>query len=239
VYCRFCFRRASIGPGCPGLTAVQFQACIDYIQAHPEIWEVIFTGGDPLILPLKTLGTWMTQVLSIPQVQILRIHTRVPSVLPHKINTALLDILAAAEKPIYMAIHMNHPDEFTPEVEQALRQLHHVGVVLVSQTVLLKGVNDNIETLSTLMRCFIKNRVKPYYLHQGDLAPGTAHFRTRISEGRALMKALRGRFSGLCQPCYVLDIPGGYGKSPLTAEYIHGSEIEDYQGQRHKILQDL
>ncbi len=143
-----------------------------------------------------------------------------------------------SDKPVYVALHANHPNEFTPEASKACKALVDAGIPMVSQSILLKDINDNIETLSTLMRCFIKNRIKPYYLHHCDLARGTEHFRTTISEGQELMKQLRGRFSGLCQPTYVLDIPGGFGKVPVGPDYIQEKDgvcycIEDYKGNIH------
>jgi lysine 2,3-aminomutase len=154
------------------------------------------------------------------------------------VDPALIDALKAAGKTVYVALHANHPREFTEAARAAVARLVDAGIPMLSQTVLLRGVNDDIDTLSALMRCFVENRVQPYYLHHGDLAPGTSHFRTTIAEGQALMRELRGRYSGLCQPTYVLDIPGGAGKSPigpsyLTHEGIGEAEVTDWRGRRH------
>jgi lysine 2,3-aminomutase len=135
--------------------------------------------------------------------------------------------------PVYTAIHCNHASELTPEVRRACARMADAGIPLLGQTVLLKGVNDDPDTLAALMRALVKNRIKPYYLHHADLAPGTAHFRTSIAEGQALMRALRGRVSGLAQPTYVLDIPGGHGKVPIGPCYLDGDRVIDWQGNTH------
>lgn len=235
VYCRFCFRREKIGPGAKALTPEQLNQAIDYIQQHDEIWEVILTGGDPLIMKPTMLEAILHRLCSIPHVEVIRIHTRIPVVDSARINDQLIRVLENCVKPIYMALHANHPREFTPAALTAINQLVRAGVVMLGQSVLLAGINDDIETLSELMRCFIRARVKPYYLHHADLARGTAHFRTTIRKGQALMKQLRGRFSGLCQPTYVLDIPGGFGKVPLGPNYVNeAGGIEDYKGDVHR-----
>jgi lysine 2,3-aminomutase len=168
---------------------------------------------------------------------VIRFHTRVPVVAPERVTPALVEALKAPGKATWVAIHANHPRELTSAARGALARLAQAGVSLVSQTVLLKGVNDDAETLAALMRAFVEAGVKPYYLHHGDLAPGTGHFRTTIAEGRALMKALRGRLSGLCQPTYVLDIPGGHGKVPVGPDYVAQENgacfVEDFNGNRH------
>lgn len=232
VYCRFCFRREKIGAASETMTAAELEQAYAYISAHTEIWEVILTGGDPLILKPALLKKIINRLSAIPHVEIIRIHTRVPVVESRRINPEMIAALKC-EKPVYVLLHANHPKEFTPEAAHACALLVDAGIPMLSQTVLLKNINDNIEVLSTLMRTFIKNRIKPYYLHHTDLAKGTAHFRTSIAVGQALMKQLRGRFSGLCQPTYVLDIPGGYGKVPVSHCYIHAEGVEDYQGNFH------
>lgn len=238
VYCRFCFRKQSVGTSEQTLSPVELDAAFSYIAAHPEIWEVIFTGGDPLILKPATLKLLLQRLCDIPHVEVIRIHSRVPIVDSQRINHSMISALKC-KNPVFLMIHANHPQEFTAEAIQACASLVDAGIPLLSQTVLLKDINDNIETLSQLMRCFVKNRIKPYYLHQGDLALGTGHFRTSIEKGQELMKQLQGRFSGLCQPTYVLDIPGGYGKSPLNGDYLRKDEqgdgywVKDYQGNMH------
>ncbi|TAK72010.1 MAG: lysine-2,3-aminomutase-like protein [Gammaproteobacteria bacterium] len=240
VYCRFCFRREKIAASSEKLTAVELDNAFTYINHHPEIWEVILTGGDPFILKPAALKKILDRLNAIPHVEVIRFHTRVPVVESAKINADMIAALKC-DKPIYVVLHANHPNEFTPEASQACAALVDAGIPMLSQTVLLKDLNDNIETLSTLMRCFIKHRIKPYYLHHADLVRGTQHFRTSIETGQQLMKQLRGRFSGLCQPTYVLDIPGGFGKMPIGPCYLQAGEkaneiayhIEDYHGDIH------
>jgi len=238
VYCRFCFRREMVGPqGLGTLSGPELDAAIGYIAAHSEIWEVILTGGDPLVLSARRLRELMERLAGIEHVKIVRFHTRVPVVEPERVDVALVAALKASGKTTYLAVHANHPREFTPAARAALALLADGGVVLVSQSVLLKGVNDDVETLAALMRGFVENRVKPYYLHHPDLAPGTSHFRMSIEAGQALVAALRGRVSGLCQPTYILDIPGGHGKADIGAPSIAGGDgcftVRDWQGQDH------
>jgi lysine 2,3-aminomutase len=238
VYCRFCFRREMIGPGKQAMTAAQLDSALAYIAAHPEIWEVILTGGDPLVLSARRLGDAIRRIAAIEHVKIVRLHTRVPVVAPERVTPSLVRALKAHGKTTYVALHANHPRELTPAARTACARIVDAGIPMVSQSVLLRGVNDNAETLSALMRAFVEARVKPYYLHHADLAPGTSHFRTTIAEGQALMRALRGRLSGLAQPTYVLDIPGGYGKVPVGHTYVDmcgeaGAVVEDINGVRH------
>lgn len=235
VYCRFCFRREMVGPQHGGLLSPDaLDRAIAYIEAHPEVWEVILTGGDPLVLAPRRLAGLMERLSRIAHVRILRVHTRVPVVDPVHVDESLVAALKACGKSVYVAVHANHPRELTQEARAALARLADGGIVLVSQSVLLRSVNDDVETLAALMRGFVEARVKPYYLHHPDLAPGTSHFRLSIAEGQALVRALRGRISGLCQPTYVLDIPGGAGKSPIGPVYLDESGVEDWQGTRHR-----
>ena len=221
VYCRFCFRRETVGPGGPTLLGDEaFALALEYIAALPAIWEVIFTGGDPLVAAPRRLASLLERFRAIEHVRVLRFHTRVPIVDPDRIDAGMVKALAGTGKAVYIAVHANHPREFTPAARAALGRLADAGLPLVSQSVLLKGVNDDVETMAALMRAFVEARVKPYYLHHADLAPGTAHFRTTIAEGQTLMRALRGRLSGLAQPTYVLDIPGGHGKVPIGPNYV-------------------
>jgi len=235
VYCRFCFRRETVGPGGPTLLGDEaFAAALAYVAARPAVWEVIFTGGDPLVAAPRRLGLLLARFRPIEHVRVLRFHTRVPIVAPDRIDAAMVKALTGTGKAVYIAIHANHPREFTPAARTALARLADAGIGLVSQSVLLKGVNDDPETMAALMRCFVEARVKPYYLHHADLAPGTAHFRTSIAEGQALMRALRGRLSGLAQPTYVLDIPGGYGKVPIGPDYVdEAGHVTDPNGGVH------
>jgi lysine 2,3-aminomutase len=239
VYCRFCFRREMVGPqGLGTLDAAAMQAAFDYIRGHEEIWEVILTGGDPLVLSPRRLHEIMETLAGIAHVKIVRFHTRVPVVDPGKIDAALIDALRASGKTVYVALHANHPRELTPEARAACARLVDAGIAMVSQSVLLKGVNDDPDVLAMLMKAFVEIRVKPYYLHHPDLAPGTSHFRVTIEEGQEIVAALRGRISGLCQPAYILDIPGGHGKAVVSASAIRATgdgcySVTDYRGGEH------
>ncbi|MBO0765346.1 MAG: lysine-2,3-aminomutase-like protein [Hyphomicrobiaceae bacterium] len=222
VYCRFCFRREVVGPG--GLQALSdagLDAALGYIAGDPDIWEVILTGGDPLVLSPRRVAEVTRRLSTIASVRILRWHTRVPTVDPGRVTEGLAAALRSPTKAVYLALHANHPRELTPAARAACARLIDAGIVLVSQTVLLRGVNDDPQTLAALMRGFVEARVKPYYLHHLDPAPGTGRFRLSIAEGQRLMRALRGRLSGLAQPTYVLDIPGGYGKVPVGPGYLN------------------
>jgi lysine 2,3-aminomutase len=215
VYCRFCFRREMIGPGKPNMMSERALAdAIAYISTHREIWEVILSGGDPLVLSPRRLATVMKRLGAIEHVKILRVHTRVPAVDPRRITPALVRALKASGKTIYVVLHANHARELTPAAREACGRIIDAGVPMLAQSVLLKGVNDDVDTLGGLMRAFVECRIKPYYLHHLDRARGTAHFRTTIADGQDLMRAVRTRFSGLCQPSYVIDAPGE-GKVPV------------------------
>jgi lysine 2,3-aminomutase len=239
VYCRFCFRREMVGPQGLGTLASQaMDKAFAYIADHPEIWEVILTGGDPLVLSPRRLAAIMERLAGIDHVKIVRFHTRVPVVEPERVDAALIAALKASGKTTYLALHANHPRELTAKASAACARLVDAGIVMVSQSVLLKGVNDDADTLAALMRAFVENRIKPYYLHHPDLAPGTSHFRLTIEEGQALVASLRGRISGLCQPAYVLDIPGGHGKTVISASTIEDDgggcyTVSDFHGETH------
>ncbi|MGP0058990.1 MAG: lysine-2,3-aminomutase-like protein [Beijerinckiaceae bacterium] len=238
VYCRFCFRREVVGPASPThLSAAALDRAVAYIADHGEIWEVILTGGDPLVLSARRLRDVFARLQSIAHVRIIRIHSRVPVVEPALINEELVAALGTSGKTLYVVLHANHPREFTPQARAACDRLVDAGIPMLSQSVLLRGVNDNVETLASLMRGFVEMRIKPYYLHHPDLARGTGHFRVSIEEGRKLMRALHGRLSGLCQPHYVLDIPGGFGKVPIGWNALSGDETgyeaKDFRGITH------
>ncbi len=219
VYCRFCFRREMVGPGHGTLGGADLERAYQYIRGHTEIWEVILTGGDPLILSPDRLRAIVSTLASIEHVGVVRIHTRVPVVAPERVTDELVDALTA-ETPVWIVVHCNHRQELGAEAESALRRLADNGIPLLSQTVLLKGINDSDTALEDLFRALVRLRVKPYYLHQADLAPGTAHFRTTIAAGQEIVRRLRGPVSGLCQPTYVLDLPGGHGKVPIAASQL-------------------
>jgi lysine 2,3-aminomutase len=231
VYCRFCFRREVVGPGTSAvLPKARLATALDYIRTHEAIWEVILTGGDPLVLSPRRIGEIMAALAGMPHVKVVRIHTRVPAVAPEKITPALVAALKRSGKAVYVALHANHPRELTPEARAACARLIDAGIPMLSQTVLLRGVNDDAEVLAALMRAFVETRIRPYYLHQLDRAPGTSHFRVPIDKGQALMRALRGRVSGLCQPTYIFDIPGGAGKVPIGPGYLSERTVEDPNG---------
>jgi lysine 2,3-aminomutase len=239
VYCRFCFRREMVGPqGLGTLSGEALDRAFAYIAAHEAIWEVILTGGDPLVLSPRRLAEIMGALGAIPHVKVIRFHTRVPVVEPERIDAALVGALQGTGKAVYVALHANHPRELTPAARGACARLVEAGIPMLSQSVLLRGVNDDPETLAALMRAFVEARVKPYYLHHPDLAPGTGHFRLSLAEGQALVRALRGRISGLCQPTYVLDIPGGHGKAPvgpctLDLDQGESAQVQDHRGRWH------
>jgi lysine 2,3-aminomutase len=238
VYCRFCFRREMVGPDKPNaLSREALEVALDYIRGNSQIWEVILTGGDPLVLSARRLRAVMKALGSIDHVKVVRIHTRLPVADPAKISPDLVRAMKIKGKAVYVAVHVNHARELSPAARGALARMADAGLPLLAQTVLLAGVNDTPEVMGSLMRALVECRVKPYYLHHGDLAPGTAHLRTGIDTGQSLMRELHGRFSGLCQPTYVLDIPGGYGKSPIGPNYLERDGertlVEDFNGKRH------
>jgi lysine 2,3-aminomutase len=221
VYCRFCFRREMVGPGKEtALSDAAYAGALAYIRDHREIWEVILTGGDPLMLSPRRLSEIMADLAAIDHVRIIRIHTRVPVADPRRIDDEMVAGLKVKDATCWVALHANHARELTDHARAACARLIDAGIPMVSQSVLLRGVNDHEAALEDLMRAFVECRIKPYYLHHGDLAPGTAHLRTTLARGQELMRALRGRISGLCQPDYVLDIPGGAGKSPVGPNYL-------------------
>jgi lysine 2,3-aminomutase len=231
AYCRFCFRRTRVGTGDAAPGPAELDACLDYIRARPDIWEVILSGGDPLVLAPRRLGALIAALDAIGHVGVVRVHTRLPVADPERVTPALAGALATADSALWLAVHVNHPRELTAAALAAIRRLIDAGAALVSQTVLLRGVNDDPAVLEALFRALVRARVKPYYLHHADLAPGTGHFRTGIEEGRALMRALRGRVSGLCQPTYVLDLPGGHGKVPAGPGWLEGCDAAGWRAE--------
>jgi lysine 2,3-aminomutase len=234
VYCRFCFRREVVGPKGPGnLSGADLDAALAYIAGDPAIWEVILTGGDPLLLSARRLREVMQRLAAIEHVKVVRFHTRLPVVDPGAISDELVEALRASGKATYVALHANHARELTPAARAACARIVDAGLPMLGQSVLLRGVNDDPASLGALMRAMVETRIKPYYLHHGDLAPGTGATRTTIQEGQALMRAIRGDLSGLCQPTYVLDIPGGHGKVPVGPAYAESGEVTDPWGQTH------
>lgn len=237
VYCRFCFRRESVGQGQGLLREDDLANAVTYIAEHPEIWEVILSGGDPLMLSPTRLRRIIAALDDIAHVGVIRIHTRVPVVAPDLITAELVATMRT-HTPVWIVLHCNHSQEIGAQSRTALGALTDAGIPLLSQTVLLKGINDTAEALTQLFRKLVTLKVKPYYLHQGDLAPGTGHLRTTIATGQDLMRQLRGPVSGLCQPTYVLDIPGGHGKVPIGGSYldhdIDGYLVRDPSGVVHR-----
>jgi lysine 2,3-aminomutase len=238
AYCRFCFRRERVGKEDKILGEEALQQALDYIAGNKKIWEVIFSGGDPMMLSPRRIEDVVRRLEPIRHVKILRWHTRVPVVSPKKITRALIEALKAGSKTTYVAVHANHPHEFTPAARKAIAMLADSGISLLSQSVLLKDINDDADTLEQLMRTFVELRIKPYYLHHPDLAPGTGHFRLPLKHGQALATELRKRASGLCQPFYMLDIPGGHSKVPVNESYLaekkDGYVLRDIWGGVHR-----
>lgn len=239
VYCRYCFRREMIGPGSGILGKDALDNAIAYIERTPAIREVILTGGDPLILSERQIANILSRISTIGHIRFVRIHSRVPVADPARIHDNYITALRkSCQKPLYLALHINHADELGAPVRDVILKLHRAGISLLSQSVLLKGVNDCADTLGALYTELLSLHVKPYYLHHPDLARGTGHFRLPLERGMAIHSALLGRFSGLCQPHYMLDIPGGHGKIPLHAGYVEKTaegcySIRDYQGNTH------
>lgn len=237
VYCRFCFRREKVGPGAEALNDAELTAALNFIKARPEIWEVILTGGDPLMMAPRRLAVLLDGLDAIAHVAVVRIHSRVPIVEPSRVTDELVQVLRGRRAAIWLGLHCNHANELGVPSRAALARLADAGLPLMGQTVLLAGINADVDTLDALMRALVTCRVKPYYLHHPDLVRGTGHFRVSIERGQELMKALRGRLSGLAQPTYVLDVPGGHGKVPVGPAYLGDDpdslSIEDAFGRRH------
>ncbi len=220
AYCRFCFRKEMVGQGKGVLKKETIDHALKYIRTHSEIYEIILSGGDPLTLSNRRLKDLLTKLDAIEHLDNIRIHTRTPIINPARIDEELLSILGAMKKPIYMVLHVNHAQEINQDIEHVLKKLSDNAIILLSQSVLLKGVNNSVEALENLFRTLIRNRVKPYYLHHLDHAPGTEYFRVRLQEGQDLYRALKKKISGIAMPTYILDIPGGYGKVPLNPTYL-------------------
>jgi len=239
VYCRFCFRREHVGPDGGLLSEAQLADALAYLRRTPAIREVILTGGDPLLLSPRRLKSILSALEAIPHVEILRVHTRVPVADPGLITQRTADALTT-EKPLWLVLHANHAREFSDNARTALRLIQGAGIPVLGQSVLLRGVNDSEEALETLFRAMLRARVKPYYLHHLDPAPGTARFHVPIQEGRHLLRALRGRVSGLAWPTYVLDIPGGHGKVPVGPDYLaEDGCVTDPWGNAHKLAEPV
>jgi len=228
TYCRYCTRSRMVGE--PGgeysFNKSQWEQAIAYIEAHPEIRDVLISGGDPLTLADDRLDDLLTRLRQIKHVEFLRLGTKVPAVLPMRITRALTSMLRK-HHPLWMSIHFTHPAELTPEVTEATARLADAGIPLGSQTVLLKGINDDVEVMKRLVHGLLMRRVKPYYLYQCDPITGSAHFRTNVEKGLEIIRGLRGHTSGYAVPSFVVDAPGGGGKIPLLPDYVVGRDGDD------------
>ena len=234
VYCRFCMRKGRVG--CQGIGGwnADVREALEYISANPAIRDVILSGGDPLLLGDETLEKVLAGLRRIPHVEIIRIGTRTPVTLPERITAKLCRLLKRYH-PVFVNTHFNHPREITAASARACARLADAGIPLGNQTVLLKGVNDNPGTMRRLVQQLLAVRVRPYYIHQMDLVQGTRHFRTKIAKGIEIMEALRGHTSGLANPHYVVDLPGGGGKVPLLPDYVSSQDgkylLRNYLGE--------
>ena len=235
LYCRFCFRREHVGPDGGVLDDAALEQALEWLRTHKQIREVILTGGDPLMLSPRRLGHIVAELSRMPHVTTIRVHSRVPVADPERVTDALLDALET-NKAMWMAVHINHAREMSEPARACLKRIVRRGIPLLGQSVLLRGVNDSEQALEDLFRAMVETRMRPYYLHQLDPAPGTAHFHVPVEEGQRLLGGLRGRVTGLAWPLYVLDIPGGYGKVPLGPEYVQGpQQVKDPKGETHKL----
>ncbi len=237
TYCRYCTRSHMVAKDKCHFGIDSWTEAIDYIRQHSEIRDVLISGGDPLTMPDTHIEYLLSKLRAIEHIQIIRIGTKVPAVLPQRITRQLTSILKKYH-PLYLSIHFTHPDEITPEVKQACERLANAGIPLGSQTVLLKGINDNVETMKTLMHKLLSIRVRPYYLYQCDPILGSAHFRTPVSKGLEIIEGLRGHTTGYAIPTYVIDAPGGGGKIPILPDYYKGVEdnkvvLRNYEGKTY------
>ena len=235
AYCRFCTRQRSVSEIEQGKIGEEdLTRMVDYLKEHREVKEVILSGGDPLVVP-SVLKKALAKFSELPQIKIIRIGTRVPVSDPSLIKEDLLNAFQKVKQPLYLMIHFEHPDEITPEMRQACGRLADAGIPLGSQTVLLAGVNDSVETMTKLFHGLLTMRVRPYYLYQCDPIPGSNHFRTSVAKGLEIIRGLRGHTTGYAVPTYVVDAPGGGGKIPLLPEYVAGRDqdgliLRNYEG---------
>jgi lysine 2,3-aminomutase len=236
VYCRFCFRRETVGANGGLLTHAELAAAYAYLSQHPQIREVILTGGDPLMLSPRRLGAIIAALSTIPHLDIIRLHSRVPTATPDRVTQTLVSA-CDTQKAFFLVLHANHADEFSAPARTAIRLFQQAAIPVLGQSVLLRGVNDSEAALESLFRAMLSCRIKPYYLHHLDAAPGTARFHVPIAEGQRLLAALRGRISGLAWPTYVLDIQGGHGKVPIGPDYLTPDhQVRDPAGRLHRLV---
>ena len=233
MYCRFCTRKRKVGCSEMAISSESLAAGIAYIREHAEIRDVILSGGDPLLLSDENLDSILSRLRAISHLEIIRIGTRIPVVLPQRITPSLVRVLKRYH-PLYINTHFNHPSEVTPQAARACALLANAGIPLGNQTVLMRGVNDDPLVMRSLMQRLLVIRVRPYYIYQADQVQGTDHFRTSVEEGLEIMRALRGYTSGIAVPTYVIDAPGGGGKIPLLPDYLQqlGSDVllKNYRG---------
>jgi lysine 2,3-aminomutase len=238
TYCRYCTRSRVVGHGEIVPNEKRLQMSFEYIRRTPQIRDVLISGGDPLTLAEDRLDWILSNLRAIPHVEFIRIGSKVPAVVPQRITPQLVRMLRKYH-PLWLSLHFTHPDECTPESYAACTRLADAGIPLGSQTVLLKGVNDNVETMKQLVHKLLLMRVRPYYLYQCDPISGSAHFRTSVSKGLEIIEGLRGHTTGYAVPSYVIDAPGGGGKIPLQPNYVVGRDgddllIRNYEGQTYR-----
>lgn len=243
VYCRYCTRSRMATKDQKSYGTKVWEKSIAYIRNTPAIRDIVISGGDPLTLPDRQLEYLLSELRAIPHVEIIRLGTKVPMVLPQRITHNLVNMIKKYH-PVFMSVHVTHPDEFTPEVKEACTRIANAGIVMGSQTVLLKGVNDDVEIMKNIMHKALLSRIKPYYIYQCDPIPGSSHFRTSVSKGLEIIQGLRGFTSGYAIPHYVIDAPGGGGKIPLLPEYYQGREgdyviMKNFEGKTYKYYDPL
>ncbi len=241
MYCRFCTRKRKVGDPFKRITKEQIMKGIEYIQQHPEIRDVLLSGGDPFLLSDSYLEWILKEIRKISHVEIIRIGTRVPCALPHRITPELCEMLKKYH-PLYVNVHFAHPDEITELSAEACNMLANVGIPLSSQTVLLKGVNDDPEVMKALMQKLLQTRVRPYYIYQADMTKGINHFRTKIEKGIEIIKSIQGHTSGLAVPHFVIDSPGGGGKIPILPDYVVNRDdkkivLKNYSGKTYTYVE--
>ena len=237
MYCRHCTRRRMVGCEDVSLGDAELEHAVSYIERHTEVRDVLLSGGDPLVLPDERLETVIRRLRAVPHVEVIRIGTRTPVVMPMRITDGLLAMLKRYQ-PVWINTHFNHPDEITPDSARACQKIADAGIPLGSQSVLLRGINNDAETLKRLFTGLVQIRVRPYYLYQCDLSNGIGHFRTPVAEGMALMKQIRGFISGFAVPEFVIDLPGGGGKTPASLDYIvrmdeRGAVLRNFEGKEY------
>ena len=238
TYCRYCTRSHMVGQEAKHYDLRNWELAFDYIRNHTQIRDVLISGGDPLTISDGHIQYLLAKLRAIPHLEMIRIGTKVPVVLPQRITPALCKILKQFH-PFFLSIHFMHPVELNAETSEALNRLADAGIPLGSQTVLLKGINDDVEVMKRLMQKLLMNRVRPYYIYQCDPIPGSAHFRTSVKKGLEIIEGLRGHTTGYAVPHFVIDAPGGGGKIPLLPEYVVGREgndliLRNYEGKFFK-----